>query len=88
MVTDVHVLRWIDGGGPTLAEQLRSRPECVAIVGDDLSAGEARDLGACIERLGPEFGYGIAPCDDGPYGVRYEVTARFSPAVRDDEREA
>jgi hypothetical protein len=73
------VLRWEDGGGPDLVEQLCSRPGRWAVVAEDLSNTQTWSLTATVEHLGYGIETRCAPMDDGPHGVRYEVLARYVP---------
>lgn len=69
------ILRWDPPmpSEPTLAEQLRARPGHWAIV------AETNDPGQTIYRLcldEDEFEVDWSPCDDGLFGVVYEVRVR------------
>ena len=75
------VLRWQDDYvGVPLEEQLRSRPGRWAVVADNAPSSTAalhRDKVRGL--LGDGFEVDCDPVSDGPYGIIYEITARFVP---------
>lgn len=73
-----RVIAWRDAPTwPSLVDELRSRPGAWALVCE--SAPEAVAV-AFIERYGlrgDSIEHRVQPVDDGPYGVLYDIEARY-----------
>lgn len=73
------VLRWQDDYiAQPLEAQLRNRPGRWAVVADNAPAAlAAAHRDAVRSLLGEGFEVACDPVSDGPYGIIYEITARF-----------
>lgn len=72
-----RVLSWQDGGGPTLNDELRSRPGIWAVVATRVHSSSISYFRGQLYLDIDLFEVHVRATDDGEYGPLYEIAARY-----------
>lgn len=72
-----RVIRWGPAyREPSLGEQLKTHPGQWGVIGEKIPGDVLQDRLRSLS-LGDQFEVTAEPYDDGPYGVLYEISARY-----------